>query len=524
MKESLSDSLKMIKSVKSSNPVVQRQEDCNKFSFESAFTSEHFSESASIIISQLEAYLADDSIRGLNLKNPIELTREARTLMSDSHDSIPFFDREKLRGIVDLYIKTGIQVHSAGVMGRQFSGILPLGGLIDMIGTIVNQPSSFYEAGQLPNVAEHILAEEFGKLIGWDHTRSDMVSTSGGSLANLTAILSARNKRYPHVWSKGCGKLENKGLPAIAIGANGHYSITRAVGILGIGEEQIVRLPLNDAFQIDIQRVVPTLEQAKQDGLDVFCIVAVAGSTNTGSFDPLEELAEIASRYDCWLHVDGAHGGSLLLSDQLRPRLKGIEKVDSFIIDAHKMLFVPSPCTLLFYKDKANSKIAFRQQASYVFEDEPNIYSLFDGAEKNFECTKRPSIMNLWVSWALYGPKLFAEKIEYLCDMGLRFHKLLLQQSDFTTLHQPEANIVCFRYTPHFMSNDRLDKLQIAIRDSIKSDGTYFISKTDIDQVSALRVVFMNHKTTLQHGRMLLDKIRELAPTLPEEQLQTQKT
>ena len=513
MKEFFPDYPMMIKDANFPESVVQR-EDFERIHFESAFTAQHFRETASIIISQLEAYLADESVRGLDLKNPLELTEEARGLMSasPSRNGSPDFDTERLRSIVDLYIRTGIQVHSSGVMGRQFSGILPLAGLVDMVGAIVNQPSSFYEAGQLPNVAEHILAEEFGKLIGWTPNQFDMVSTSGGSLANLTAILSARNKRYPELWSKGYGQLKNKGLPAIAIGSNGHYSITRAVGMLGIGEEQIIRLPLNDTFQIDINQVTPTLEKAKQNGLDVFCIVAAAGSTDTGSFDPFWELADIAKQHDCWLHVDGAHGGSLLLSDKLRPRLKGLEKVDSLIIDAHKMLFVPSPCTLLFYKDKTYSKIAFRQQASYVFENEPDIYTLFDGAEKNFECTKRPAIMNLWVSWALYGPKLFAEKIEYLCDLGLRFHDLLLQQPDFTALHQPEANIVCFRYTPHLMTDDQLDKLQIMIRDRIKADGIYFISKTDIDGISALRVVFMNHKATLQHCRMLLDRIRKLAP------------
>ena len=512
MKDSLSDYPVMIKDASLPVSAVRDDEDCGRISFENAFSPRHFKESASIIIEELETYLANESIRGLELNDPRELTQEARQLMSDACETLADFDMDRLREIVRLYIRTGIQVHSTGVMGRQFSGILPLSGLVDMIGAIVNQPSSFYEAGQLPNVAERILTEEFGKLIGWGNGTFDMVSTSGGSLANLTAILSARNKRYPDIWSKGYGRMEKQGLPAIAIGANGHYSVTRAAGMLGIGEEQIVRLPLNDRFQIDIAEVAPTLDQAIQDGLDVFCIVAAAGSTNTGSFDPLGKLADIAKTYDCWLHVDGAHGGSLLLSDRLRPTLKGLEKVDSFIIDAHKMLFVPSPCTLLFYKNKVHSKIAFRQQASYVFEAKPDIYSSYDGAGKNFECTKRPAIMNLWVSWCLYGPRLFAEKIEYLCDLGQRFHKLLLQQPDFTVLHQPEANIVCFRYTPQPMDHVHLDELQIEVRDKIKADGMFFISKTEINNISALRVVFMNHKATPQHCRMLLEKIRELVP------------
>jgi len=500
----------MINPVDLKNTLNPSEETYSGIDLETVFDPEHFKTIAAVVISQLERYLADDSIRGLRLKHPLELTRKARALMDSAAVSSGEIDLKRLEEIVKLYIETGIQVHSTGVMGRQFSGILPLSGLVDMIGTIVNQPSSFYEAGQLPNVAEHILAEEFGKLLGWRRDSFDMVSTSGGSLANLTAILCARNKRYPELWTHGYGRLSDRVLPAIAIGASGHYSVTRAVGILGIGEEQIVRLPLNDRFQIDLDQVGPTLAQAKAQGLDVFCIVAAAGSTSTGSIDPLNELADIAKAHDCWLHVDGAHGASLLLSDQLRPRLAGLEKADSFIIDAHKMLFVPSPCTLLFYKDVSNSKKAFRQEASYVFEDEPDIYTLFDGAEKNFECTKRPAIMNLWVTWALYGPELLARKIEYLCELGQQFYGLLSQQTDFTTLHQPEANIICFRYTPKLMDEETLDRLQIKIRDRIKSDGEFFISKTDISGVSALRVVFMNHKITMQHCQMLIDKIRML--------------
>jgi len=477
---------------------------------ETVFAPDHFKEVASIVISQLENYLSDRSIRGLSLKHPLELMQRAKTLMCASDYAPSKMNLHQLEEIVKLYIETGIQVHSPGVMGRQFSGILPLSGLIDMIGTIVNQPSSFYEAGQLPNVAERILAEEFGKLIGWPKDSFDMVSTSGGSLANMTAILTARNKRYPDLWTHGYRRSSMKGIPAIAIGESGHYSVTRAVGILGIGEEQIVKLPMNESFQIDVSRVDSVLEDAKSRGLDVFCIVAAAGSTSTGSIDPLDELADIAAKHDCWLHVDGAHGASLLLSDKLSPSLSGLEKVDSFIIDAHKMLFVPSPCTLLFYKDIANSKKAFRQEASYVFENEPDIYTLFDGAEKNFECTKRPAIMNLWVSWAIYGRSLFASKIEYLCDLGQSFYELLEKQKDFTTLHRPETNIICFRYTPRQMDEEALDKLQIMIRDRIKADGEYFISKTDIDGISALRVVFMNHNITLGHCHELLNKIRLL--------------
>lgn len=473
------------------------------------FDPQLFRKNAEIVVSKLEKYLADSSIRGLALTNPYVLLQAAKDLMSEEHESIASLNEEKLGAIIDLYIKTGIQVHSPGYMGRQFSGVIPLAGVIDFISSIVNQPSSFYEAGQLPNVAERIMADELNRFIGWERENFAMVTTSGGTLGNLTALLAARNDKFPQVWSEGISALKGQCRPAIAVSEDAHYSLCRAVGILGIGENQIVRLPVNRKKQICIEKVLPTLEAAEEQGLKVFCMVASAGTTSVGAFDPIDELAEITKQKNIWLHIDGAHGASLLVSDKLRHKLKGIEKADSFVWDAHKMMFVPAACTLLFYKNKQKSYGAFRQNASYVFEKEPDIYTEFDSAEQNFECTKRPLIMNLWVLWALYGKALFANKIDYLCQLTEQAYQILKDEPDFETLHQPEANILCFRYLPSNLSEKAFPDFQVAIRNRLREEGKFFISKVDIDGIGALRVVFMNHEIDTDHFCMLLGEIRK---------------
>ncbi|MCK4763584.1 MAG: diaminobutyrate decarboxylase [Candidatus Aminicenantes bacterium] len=478
------------------------------------FDPQLFRKNAEIVISRLEKYLSDSSIRGLALTDPSVLMKAAKDMMTEEHEGIASLDEEKLGAIVDLYIKTGIQVHSPGYMGRQFSGVIPLAGVFDLISSIVNQPSSFYEAGQLPNVVERIMADEFNRFIGWERERFVMVTTSGGSLANLTALLAARNDKFPRIWSEGTPALEGQPRPAVAVSVDAHYSICRAAGILGIGEEQIVRLPINREKQICIKKVRPSLEAAAERGMKVFCMVASAGTTSVGAFDPIDELADIAEEKNIWLHIDGAHGASLLVSDKLRHKLKGIEKADSFSWNAHKMMFVPALCTLLFYKNKEKSYGAFRQDASYVFEKDPDVYTEFDSAEKNFECTKRPLIMNLWVLWALYGKALFAEKIEYLCRLTGHAYQILKDEPDFETLHQPEANILCFRYLPSNLREGAFPDFQVAIRNRIREEGKFFISKVDIDGVGALRVVLMNHQIDVDHFRMLLYEIKKTGQEL----------
>ena len=479
-----------------------------------AFDPAQFRTAAEIVVTRMERHLSDRSIRGLRIVDPSALQRAAQALMATGHEGIADCDSRRLAAIIDLYIETGIHVHSPGYMGRQFSGAVPLAAVIDFAGAVLNQPSSFYEAAQLPSVAEQIMAGELNRFIGWDPDRFTMVTTSGGSLANLTALLAARNDKFPRYWSEGGGSVASHPRPAIAVGDDVHYSVSRAAGIMGIGEAQIVRLPLNRHRQICLEQVGPALATAQRRGLRVFCLVASAGTTSVGAFDPIDELADISREHDAWLHVDGAHGGSLLVSDKLRHKLRGIAKADSLAWDAHKMMFVPPACTLLFYKDKVKSYGAFRQQASYVFDTEPDIYTELDSAAKTFECTKRPLIMSLWVLWAMYGRTLFADKIEYLCELTEQAYQVLRGESDFEPLHRPQANILCFRYSGAPRAAGRVPDLQVAIRNRIKQQGHFFISKIDIDGASALRVVMMNHQITIEHFRMLLDDIRLAARAL----------
>jgi L-2,4-diaminobutyrate decarboxylase len=481
-------------------------------SLASLFDPRLFRETSDIAADRLQLYLSDLSVRGLDLVDPSVLLQAARSLMTAERDTIAAFDGKRLAAIIDLYVRTGIQVHSPGSMGRQFSGVVPLAGVTDFVSSIVSQPSSFYEAGQLPNVAERIMADELGRFIGWDAARSAMVTTSGGSLANLTALLAARNMAFPGIWARG--ECDGPGRPAIAVSEEVHYSVTRAAGVLGIGETQVVRLPVNRDQQICADQAGSALAAAESRGLRVFCLVASAGSTATGAFDPIGELAGIAAERGIWLHVDGAHGASMLLSDEHRGKMRGIEKADSLAWDAHKMMFVPAPCTMLFYRDGKAALGAFRQKASYVFDEEPDAHSELDSGGKNFECTKRPLIMPLWTLWAIYGPALFAEKIEHLCRLAENAYGILLEQPDFEEIHRPEANILCFRYHPHGVGEDHLHRFQLAIWKRMRADGRFFISKVNIRGTAALRIVMMNHLTGIDHVRMLIAEIRRVGGLL----------
>ncbi|WP_298510372.1 aminotransferase class V-fold PLP-dependent enzyme [uncultured Kordia sp.] len=476
--------------------------------FKKVFDTNLFEKHSDIIVDKLEAYLLESqqTPKGIDLRKPEELLEEIQDLMNSESSNT----EDTLKSIIDLYLQTGVQANSPGYMGRQFSSVFPLASVFDFISSMLTQPSSFYEAAQLPSVVRVYMAKELNKYINYPEDEFDMVTTSGGSLANLTALLSARNYYFPEFWEQGILSIKENEIPAIAVSEEAHYSIIRTVEMLGFHKDQIVKLPVNQKRQVDIKKVQPALDQAKKEGFKVFCIVANAATTAVGAFDPIDDLAAAAEKNDCWLHIDGAHGASFLLSEKHRGKLKGIEKADSITWDAHKMMFIPGTCSMLFYKDKRRSKLAFRQNASYVFEKEEDQYTKYDGAKKNIECTKRPMIMNLWGIWMFYGPEVFQQKIDHLCDLGRKAYNVLKANSHFQSLHEPEANMLCFRYKPKGFDSSKLKDFQLQIRNQIKANGNFFISKVNIDGEPALRVVFMNHRIQIDHFKMLLAEIQQI--------------
>jgi L-2,4-diaminobutyrate decarboxylase len=378
-----------------------------------------------------------------------------------------------LRAYVQLHLDTAPRLNSPGYLARQFSSPIPAAAAIDALISMVPQPASFFEVGPLPNAADKLIQRVFEELLGWTPDAGRMVSTSGGSLANLTAILAARNVCVNNSW-KG-GLTASKVRPAVAISADAHYSLDRAIGVLGIGTDQIVRLPVDACRRIDPDRARQALDKAAENGLQVFCLVANAGTTSTGSIDPLAALARVCAERKIWFHVDGAHAGAFIVSDSLRPRLAGIELADSFCIDAHKTMFIPAMCTLLFYRNAAVASGAFEQKASYVFSDLASDIDTFESGGLNFECTKRPGIVNLWITWAMYGRQIFERKLDHLVHQTRSAYEMLQAQPDFVVHHEPDANILCFSHHPENLPIYDRDAFQLALHTALLQDGRFFL-------------------------------------------------
>ncbi|MGM4954241.1 pyridoxal-dependent decarboxylase (plasmid) [Bradyrhizobium barranii] len=458
---------------------------------ESLFNVRNFAAAAHYAVERLAGMLSRDDVEGVHLQRPADLMASARSLMTPA--DLDGFDAARFADILELYLETCIKVNSRGYMGRQFSSVIPVTAVFEMVAAMAPQPASYYEAGQLANIADRLIEEVFGRFIGWPPASFEMVTTSGASLANMTAALVARNRYVSGSWNGGLAAGRST-RPAIAIGQDAHFSVSRIAGIIGIGQDQVIRLPLNGRRQICLERAAVTLDAAAAQGLDIFCLIASAGTTATGANDPLPELAALAKRCGAWLHVDAAHNGAFLVSDRLRPRLAGLELADSFCLDAHKALFLPALCTLLFYREKGLAETAFPQKDSYVFDPFEDEMTAVQSGVKNFECTKRPAILNLWLAWSLYGRRAFADKLEHLVMMTEAAHDYLADQPDFIVPYRPESNILCFVHRPLGVYGNRLSGLQLELRNRVRAGGRYLLSKVDLDGQTMLRIVLMNHR------------------------------
>lgn len=419
---------------------------------------------------------------------------------------------ERFESLVREMLSRGHNLHHPRYIGHQVPAASPLAALFDFVGSATNQVMAIYEMGPWASGVERALVERLGARMGLPAGRFSGLVTHGGSLANLTALLTARNVSLPGAWEGGVARPGRP--PVLLVQADAHYGVARAAGILGLGTQQIVRVPLDARRRMDPAALDQLLTNFRTLGQPVVAVSACACATPTGAFDPLPAIADVCEKHRVWLHVDAAHGGGAVFSPRYRHLLAGLERADSFICDAHKLLFVPALCAFVFYRRAEHRFEAFRQEAPYLFDPSaPGEVAQYDSGLVTLECTKRAAAYGLWGLWSLFGPEVFADLVETTFDLARRFWERLRGTDDFLPLHEPECNIVCFRYVPSRLRGAPLPEVgrfNQQIRRRLMESGRYYIVQTTLDGAAALRTTIMNPLTTDADLAELLEAIREV--------------
>ena len=313
---------------------------------------------------------------------------------------------EKLAQFMAKYLAAITPVYHPANIAHQQAVPHYMAALAGLVDNFVSSEGSLYELGPASVSLEYFLVNWLLEKVGWNPPTLDPeteqegligggILIHGGSIANLTALIAARTRIAPDVWEKGNPKNLALLAPAAA-----HYSIARAMGILGLGHNAIYPLQVDERGVIIPEGLQETYQRAESDGKQILALVANAGSTAVGLYDPLQEIGAFCRERNLWFHVDGAHGGAVLLSHKYRHLLAGIELADSLTINAHKLMRVTAFCTALLVRDRDNIDRAFTQDASYLFheKEQPG----FDFIHRTIECTKPVLGLNFLWSWELW--------------------------------------------------------------------------------------------------------------------------
>lgn len=383
----------------------------------------------------------------------------------------------------------------------------PLGSFADLLAsgmnpnTAIGEHSAMYVDRQVVNWCKELMnfpAEASGILV------------SGGSMANITALTVARN-------SVGEEKIRQRGLKAASAplllycSEEGHSCIQKAAEIIGLGSEGVRKIKVNEKFQLDTQELISQLEEDLNAGFLPFCLVANAGTVNTGAIDPMEELLEISKKYKLWFHVDGAYGALAKLDPSYAQLLRGIEEADSLAFDLHKWLYVPYEvgCTLI--RDQKKHRDAFALTPNYLLQEKRGLSGGLDSISNyGFELSRGFKALKVWMSLKEHGREKYASMITQNNKQAAYLAELVRKSPQLELTAPVSMSITCFRMVVLGWEEAALRELNREILVSLQEEGIASPSSTILNGKYTLRVANVNQRTRREDMDLLVREVIRL--------------
>ena len=468
-------------------------------SLERAYDPERFRAQGHALVDALADALAAAAARS----GPVLRWREPE--VEAAHWERTLGERQELLPLLRRVLADSTQLHHPRFVGHQVCAPLPDAALCELAAALLNNGTAVYEMGPVSTAMERATVRWLAGALGLP-AGADGILTSGGSAGNLTALLAARQAKAGFdVWREGAAA----GPPlAVLVSEQAHYSVARAAAILGWGRAGAWPVPVDACLKLRPGALAEARRDAERAGRRVIGVVASACTTASGSYDPLEPIADFCAAGGLWLHVDGAHGAAAALVPEYRALVRGIERADSVVWDAHKMLAMPTLITAVLFREGARSYHTFAQDAAYLLDGQAadEWYNL---AHRTLECTKRMLALKLYAALAVHGPELFAENVRRSYGRARAFAALLRAQPDFELALEPEANIVCFRYRP--LGAGDLDALQARLRRRLLERGDFYLVQTRLPGGLYLRTTLISPFTDERDLEQLLAALRACA-------------
>jgi aromatic-L-amino-acid/L-tryptophan decarboxylase len=405
--------------------------------------------------------------------------------------------------------------------GYVASPATPPGAFADLLASTLNANVTSWRSGPAATEIEKLVIRWLGTFIGYDENAHGLL-TSGGSMANMIALLIAQRTKSTDdpanqgLWNSG-GKMTIYASDQI------HMSISKAADILGFGREQVRIVPTDARFRINVRLLRERIETDLQNRLKPFCVVASAGTVNTGAVDPLTEVADVAQEFGLWFHIDGAYGAPGSVDERKRRLFVGLNRADSVSLDAHKWLYVPIDAGCLLFRDEAAARKAFSSgDADYIKVLEQDSDDAFAFWDYGIELSRRFRALKIWLTLRYYGVRCIARAISEDNSMAEYLAQRVEESRDFELLAPVELSICCFRYVPRELKarmqsaseiergeiNRDLDGLNTRLMLVVQRGGKAYVSNATVGGRFALRACITNFRTTRADIDLTLDVLR----------------
>lgn len=399
-------------------------------------------------------------------------------------------------------IKTAVTCEGINPASGGHMGYIPGGGIYpsawgDFLADISNCYSGVSFASPGGAKMERQLVQWMAGLVGYPETAGGDL-TSGGSMANLTAIIAARET----MGVRAC-EVENS---CIYSTSDSHHCIDKAIRAAGLADCKKRLVPMDNRFRMDVPALHRQIIKDLAAGLRPWLIIASAGTTDTGAVDPIDGIAKVAKQHDLWLHVDAAYGGFFLLCEEGRQVLSGLEKAHSIVLDPHKGMFLPYGSGAVLVRDEEWLAQSQAYQADYM-QDARIASEHYSPADLSLELTRPFRGLRFWLPLKLFGLAPFRAALAEKIWLARYFHERLEQTPGWETGPYPELSVVTYRYIPDSGDTDRFNRQLV---EAVQADGKVFISSTLIDGKFFLRLAVLHFRTHLLQVDYLLDLLRDL--------------
>lgn len=384
------------------------------------------------------------------------------------------------------------------------SPTLPVGWLGDVAAAAFNNHAGSRMQSSGSSAIEKSLIHWMATTAGLPAETAGGISVSGGSMANLTAMVLARDNKLPQ---------EKRQIGVAYVSDQTHSSVAKGLRVLGFRDDQVRKVPSNDKFQMEVPALEDAIKTDRENGLYPFLIIATSGTTNTGAIDPIEAIAAIARREDLWVHVDGAYGASAILSKTHRKLFAGLDKVDSISWDAHKWLFQTYTCSFVLVRDKALLKKSFNTGAEYV-QDAKDMEYIPNYWNFGVELTRPARATKCWFSLRVLG----LDKVSDMLDHGIGLAECAEEEvrklPGWQITSPASLAIVTFRYVPEGKSDLELDELNTKISGQLLKENVAAALTTRVKGKVVLRMCSIHPDLSRDSMKEIVARMHEIGQEL----------